>query len=250
MCVTGTQSSWQSDPNQLQGHSNAPNPLSKAFWSWPYLACDEGSQESGRQSRPKPVGDGYLSCQDFSSFPSLHQRILPNPTKLKPLPFESTRIYRHLFTMDFDYALLADFGKQAFLLANRTTCRANRCTKKPRRYATRMLTLHFISPEKQVNKKTPCKWVKPQPPFLLTLWMEDPSQYQGNQGTFRIEGKIGKLFAGHRHTSSRCKNWSIPLLACCFAILAFTWHQARIHDTSLQGLKGLYSHLWLLCWPS
>lgn len=98
--------------------------------------------------------------------------------------------------------------------------------------------------QKQVNQKLHVNGWSHNLFCWLCRGMEDPSQHQGNQGTFRVEGKIGKLFAAHHHTSSRCKNRSIPLLACCFAILAFTWHQARIHHTSLQGLNGL-SHLWL-----
>lgn len=75
-------------------------------------------------------------ARDFSSFPSESiKRILPNPTVYS--------VYRHFFTMDFDCALLADFGKQAFLLANRSTCTANRCTKN--HVATTPIFSHFIS---------------------------------------------------------------------------------------------------------
>lgn len=164
MRVTGTQSSWQSDPNQLQGHSNAPNPLSKAFWSWPYLACDEGSQESGRQSRPKPVGDGYLSCQGFQLLPQRkHQRILPDT-----LAFGVNR--RPGFTDTFSQWILTapslrisgskHSSLQIVAPVRRTCARKTTSLRHPHSHT---------SFQKQVKQKTPCKWVKRQPPLLLTL---------------------------------------------------------------------------------
>lgn len=88
--------------------------------------------------------------------PACIKRILPNPT-----------VYRHFFTMDFDCALLADFGKQAFLLANRSTCTANRCTKNHvvtthafshlkngRSFPTPRQSRHLSG--RRQNRKTPC----------------------------------------------------------------------------------------------
>lgn len=57
---------------------------------------------------------------------------------------------------------------------------------------------------------------------------------------FGVEGVVGEFLACHCHASSICQNESVPSLAGGSAVLTLTWHDAGIHEASLdQGLKAL-----------